>query len=225
MKKYTLITVIIVTLILGVALLSKSKQSVIPDDYVVDPSDFYSVDTTTETALQTLSNKEETWLIHMREEEKLARDVYTTLGETWGTRIFSNIASSEQTHTDSVKTLLDRYSITDPVTDDTVGVFTLPEIQELYNNLVAQGNKSVLDALTVGATIEDLDIKDLDDAMSQTSRLDITTAYENLQKGSRNHMRAFSRLIEAQGSTYEPAYITPEHYQDIVTSAQERGRL
>jgi hypothetical protein len=75
----------------------------------------------------------------MREEEKLARDVYTMLGNIWGTKIFSNIASSEQTHTDAVKVLLARYAITDPVVNDTIGVFTSKTMQDLYNTMTAQG--------------------------------------------------------------------------------------
>ena len=37
-------------------------------------------------------------LVFIREEEKLARDVYDALRLRWGSRVFSNIESSEQTH-------------------------------------------------------------------------------------------------------------------------------
>lgn len=142
-----------------------------------------------------------------------------------GLRIFTNIASSEQTHTDSIKTLIDRYGLADPVTDDTVGVFSLAEMQELYDDLVAKGSKSTSDALSVGALIEDLDIYDLDVAMAGTDESDIKTVYANLQKGSRNHMRAFVRNIERQGGAYVPEYISEEDYQSIISSSQERGRI
>ena len=52
-----------------------------------------------------LSDEEVYWLMYMREEEKLARDVYATLYEKWGTRIFNNIRVSEQRHMDAVKAL------------------------------------------------------------------------------------------------------------------------
>jgi len=178
-----------------------------------------------ESDIEEIKQDEQQWLIQMREEEKLARDVYKTLGETWQMNIFINIASSEQTHTDSIKTLLEHYGVEDPVTNDTIGEFTLPEIQNLYDDLVAQGSKSLSEALIVGATIEDLDIFDLDVAMSETNKPDINTVYENLQKGSRNHMRAFIKQINNKGITYTPKYISEEVYNSIISSSQEKGRI
>ncbi len=171
----------------------------------------------------TLSETEIKSLIQMREEEKLARDVYLTLYKKWNLNIFANIAKSEETHTNAVKTLLDRYHIEDPVKSNEVGVFTSNEMQKLYNDLVAQGSKSLVDALIVGATVEDLDIKDLEDFLKVTDNEDIKIIYQNLVKGSRNHLRAFVRTIEQNGGTYKPKYITKEEYQEIISSDWERG--
>ena len=71
-----------------------------------------------------LTDSEKYWLTYMREEEKLARDVYIFLYDKWGSQIFNNISVSEQTHMDAIKTLLDRYGIPDPVADKGPGVFT-----------------------------------------------------------------------------------------------------
>ncbi|MCF7865341.1 MAG: DUF2202 domain-containing protein [Candidatus Pacebacteria bacterium] len=171
----------------------------------------------------TLTEQEKAGIIQMREEEKLARDVYTTLGNIWGTPIFQNIASSEQTHTDAVKTLLTQYNIEDPVRNNTIGVFTSPIIQDLYDKLTTRGKTSLREALVVGALIEDLDIRDLDTLIDQTNKSDILTVYSNLQKGSRNHMRSFVRNIEANGGTYTPSYISQSEYDSILNSSQERG--
>lgn len=168
-----------------------------------------------------LTEKEKLGLLQMREEEKLARDVYTTLGSIWGTRIFSNIASSEQTHADAIKALLLRYDIKDPVTSDTVGVFTSKTTQELYNRLTTQGKVSLAEAFIVGTTIEDLDIHDLDILKSETTKEDILLTYNNLQKGSRNHLRAF---VKASEGNYKPQYISQADYDLIISSLQERGR-
>jgi hypothetical protein len=54
-----------------------------------------------------LSEEEFSALLYMREEEKLARDVYLTLGAHWSLPIFQNIGQSEQAHMDAVKVLLD----------------------------------------------------------------------------------------------------------------------
>jgi hypothetical protein len=170
-----------------------------------------------------LSVDEELSLIRMREEEKLARDVYATLYDVWQAPIFNNISQSEQRHMNAVKVLIDKYNLVDPVTDSTVGVFTDPEFQGLYVSLVEQGSASLVDALIVGATIEDLDIKDIQDFLAQTDNEDITAVYENLVRGSRNHMRAFTYQLSLNGETYEAQFITQEELDAIITSPRETG--
>lgn len=195
-------------------------------EYKVTSSDFYVVDEQKINILNTdITENEKKWLLLMREEEKLARDVYTTLGNIHGLNIFFNIAKSEQTHTDSIKILLTRYNIEDPSVNDTVGEFTSPVIQKLYNDLTDQGKSSTDQALVVGAMIEDLDIHDLDNAMSESNKSDILQVYKNLQKGSRNHMRAFVKNIEANGGLYSPQYISSELYKSIISSPQEKGKI
>ncbi len=173
--------------------------------------------------VEDLSEDEEDGLILMREEEKLARDVYLELYDVWGMQIFSNIASSEQTHTDAIKLLLDKYDLEDPVTNDERGVFTNEDLQELYTELVELGSTSLINALTVGATIEDLDIKDLQDLNEISDNQDITAVYNNLEKGSRNHLRSFTKTLERNGASYEARYITEEEYLSIISSDLERG--
>ena len=115
--------------------------------------------------------------------------------------------------------------IADPVTDLTIGVFTSIEMQELYNSLIEKGGNSLTDALYVGATIEDLDIKDLYDFLEQTDNSDIKTVYQNLVKGSRNHLRAFVSQLSAIGSEYEAQYLTPVEIDEIANSPHERGAV
>jgi len=172
---------------------------------------------------ETLSVDERAGLLWMREEEKLARDVYTTLYEAWGLQIFVNIAQSEQTHTEAVRDLLEKYDVADPVTVDTVGIFTDPDLQQLYDDLTARGLTSIEEALQVGALIEDLDIYDLTQEIAKTDNQDIVLVYENLTRGSRNHMRAFTSQLTARGETYTPEYLTQTEYDAIVSTEQERG--
>ena len=170
-----------------------------------------------------LSESEIKGLLQMREEEKLARDVYLSLYQDWAHRIFQNIASSEQRHMDAVKTLLDKYNMLDPVIDDTVGVFSDTKIQNLYFELVQKGRISLVHALQVGALIEDLDIFDLKEFILVADNVDIKTVYQNLLKGSRNHMRSFVSQLSAYGEIYEGTYLTPEEIEEIVDSPMERG--
>jgi len=138
-------------------------------------------------------------LTYMREEEKLARDVYVYLHDKWGSRIFDNISVSEQTHMDAIKTLLDRYGIPDPVKDDTPGAFS-DVFAGLYETLTDAGGVSLVEALKVGMFIEMTDIDDLNKGMITTDRRDIDKVYSNLLQGSLNHWDAFcSNLKKLKG--------------------------
>ena len=172
---------------------------------------------------QALSTEEEVGLTKMREEEKLARDVYQVLYEKWGAQVFGNITQSEQRHMDAIKALLDKYNLPDPVADPSVGAFTSSEMQELYDKLVAQGEQSLVEAYKVGATIEDLDLYDLYELLEQTDNADIQQVYENLAKGSRNHLRAFTTQLSLNGVTYEAQFLSQDQVADIITSPMERG--
>lgn len=173
---------------------------------------------------ETLSEAEENGLIFMREEEKLARDVYSTLYDAWGLKIFTNIAQSEQTHTEAIRDLLTKYKINDPVVDDTVGVFTNPELQTLYDSLVMRGEASLEEALIVGALIEELDIRDLQSEIDMSDNQDIDLVYENLLRGSRNHLRAFMKQLDKRDVEYDPQYISGSEFERIIASDQETGR-
>jgi hypothetical protein len=141
----------------------------------------------------------------------------------WGAKIFTNISTSEQTHMDVVLMLLNKYNIPDPVGSNVVGVFNNSTLQTLYNQLVADGNTSVLNAFKVGATIEDLDIFDLTNALTTIDNQDIRLVYSMLTKGSRNHLRSFYGNILKVGGTYTPQYITQAEFDAIINSDMETG--
>lgn len=176
----------------------------------------------TEPIGESLNQADVDGLVWIREEEKLARDVYLALSETWDLPIFSNIAASEQTHTDAVGDLLELYGISDPMADDAPGVFQDPTIQSLYDDFVQQGSRSLVEALTVGVAIEDLDIVDL--RLRESGVAAIDEVYANLEKGSRNHLRAFVSNLERQGGDYSPSHLALEEYEAIIDSPPERGR-
>lgn len=143
-------------------------------------------------AANPISAQEAADLQFMREEEKLAHDVYAALYAKWQTPVFLNIQKSEATHTASVKTLLDRYDIPDPIASTKPGEFTHPEFATLYRQLVDEGSQSLTAALAVGCKIEELDIKDLNERIARTQNPDILRVYGNLKRGSENHLRAFT---------------------------------
>ena len=176
-----------------------------------------------EIALTELSDEEAKGLILMREEEKLARDVYLKFYDIWGLKIFNNISQSESVHMANIALLLERYELEDPVVSDNVGDFSDELFTILYNDLTEIGSKSLLDALIVGATIEDLDIKDLMDLRDKTDNEDILIVYDNLTMGSRNHIRNYYGQILRNNGNYEAQFISQTLLDSIIATPMEKG--
>ena len=163
-------------------------------------------------------------LVAMREEEKLARDVYLTLGEKWDEGVFG-IAESEKRHLNAMKGLLDRFSVEDPIKDDTRGVFTSERYAKLYKELIERGSTSRVEALRVGALIEELDLTDLRQAVEQSEDEAIRRVLGNLQRATRNHLRAFAGALKAQDARYEAKYLSQAEFDAIAASPHERGGM
>lgn len=155
-------------------------------------------------------------LTYMRQEEKLALDVYNTLGKAHSSRIFQNIAKAEAAHTESVRQLLIEFKLPDPNRDLTPGKFKNQELQKLHDDLVTKGKKSLNDALNVGATIEDKDIFDINKSMTETKNQKIITVLNELKRGSENHMRAFYRQLKNRNITYRPQFIKQAELDKII---------
>ena len=164
-----------------------------------------------------LSEEEANELLSMREEEKLARDVYLAMRGLWKQQVFLNISRAEQRHMSALARAIDRYDLEDPVVDNTPGVFTNPVFTALYEELVTAGSESVLEALKVGALV------DHREALDATTHPDLQRVYENLMRGSRNHLRAFASRIAAADGTYEARHLTQEEFDAIAASPAEPG--
>lgn len=176
-----------------------------------------------ETTSTELTQDEIDALLFMREEEKLARDVYLTLYEKWDLILFNNIARSEQRHMDAVKTLIDRYGLEDPILGE-VGEFTNQDLQSLYDDLVIKGSQSISDALLVGGAIEEIDILDLQEGLKERTNPDVTRVFESLLRGSYSHLKAFVNTFNRQpGETYEPQYMTQNAFDEIVDQSNANG--
>lgn len=180
-----------------------------------------SDETNNENELATLTLQEQEDLLFLREEEKLARDVYLYSFDLYGDVIFNQIASSEQQHMDQVLTLLIAYGLEDPASLER-GVFQDQALQDLYNDLTTASEVSLSKALAVGATIEDLDINDLAFFESQTLKADLLNVYDQLKCGSKNHLRSYTDRLEMLGVDYDPQYLSIEEYNSIVSSDRER---
>lgn len=163
-----------------------------------------------------LSDDEIKWLLQMREEEKLARDTYRYFYEKYWQNVFGNIDDSEEKHKSAVLPLLEQFWIEDPIKDDTPWIFTSEEITQLYNDLTTAWDVSMIEALKIWMTIEDLDIMDLNELLSMTKNPDIIRVYTNLLKWSYNHLKSFKKNLDKQGWEYTPQFISQEEYDKIL---------
>lgn len=149
-----------------------------------------------------LTPEEGTSLLYMKQEEKVARDVYQALGARWDHATLRNIATSEQRHMDAVDGLITRYGLAD-TTPAEAGRYTIPELQELYDALVARGSVSLVEALRVGVVVEETDIADLKAAISVVGEPVIARVFGNLLRASGQHLTAFQSavaVVEGGGS-------------------------
>jgi hypothetical protein len=142
--------------------------------------------------------------------------------DKYGVKIFQNIPNSELSHMEAMLTIINKYQLVDPMDKNPRGVFANADLQSLYNELVSQGNGSVVAAFQVGVKIEELDIFDLNKSIEVTNNLDVKIMYDFLNKGSRNHLRSFFKNLTNAGGTYTPVFITKSEFDAIVTTPTEK---
>ena len=163
----------------------------------------------------TLTEAEIEGIMEMREEEKLAHDIYLHFYSLYEHVIFSNISKSENAHTNAVLHLLKGYDLEDPAFEET-GKFNNPLFNDLFEQLTSQGEVSLTEALKVGAFIEEYDIADLKKLIAEAQNEDVVRVYTHLLNGSENHLRAFTGVLSRMGETYTPSVISEEEYQNIL---------
>jgi len=189
------------------------------DDATSDGSSALAI----EPSAESLTDVEVEGIMFMREEEKLAYDVYMTFAAMYGLPIFSNIASAETQHMSAVLGLIEAYDLDDPVDDSPSGMFADQKLQDLYDELIEQGSVDLAAALEVGAVIEEVDILDLEKYLSETTNVDIIQVYENLLRGSENHLRAFVSQLESAGIDRDPVLMEQDAYETTLASEMQRG--
>ncbi len=148
----------------------------------------------------TVTDTEVAGLLFMREEEKMARDVYAYLYEKYKLPVFRNITKSENVHMSAVFRLITAFNIADNSSNNP-GEFTDAHINELYQQLIKTGNISVVEALKVGVLIEQTDIADLKKELESIENNSIKTVYTNLLAGSNAHLKAFTWNLKVRGIT------------------------
>lgn len=201
-------------IMLGLSLMfTRCSEGAGPDDSLAPDN----ADLKTAGQASPLTSEEIEAIHFMREEEKLAHDVYLTLYVTYPLRPFLNISKSEQAHMDAMLYLIDTYGLEDPAGDNPQGVFVNEDLQEMYDALVEQGIESREEALKVGALIEEVDIIDLQKALEETARNeDVVRVFTNLCHASERHLKAFVRVLKLYGVEYAPVHLDQEEFDRIM---------
>ena len=199
-----------------------------------------------------LTEADKAHLIFMRSEEKLARDVYLTLAEIFPKqRVFLSIATTaEQTHTDKMLDMLIKFRIEDPEPStapdalppqNQIGVFENYYFAEYFTGkfvyLVEKAEKSELEALFVGALIEELDMSDINycnaafyvyypnplpeypncGGLSATAIRSLKNSLYSLLAGSESHLCAFiSQIGPLDDQCYTAQYLLQQEVWDII---------
>jgi hypothetical protein len=196
---------------------------------LVDESGYTDVDLAAlEAALDDLpmgqlSESEAEAIYYLREVEKLARDVFLVLDERWDVEGLRCVAEGEDTHTEAIKALIDRYRLWDPSSVTWDGYYNNEELLALYRQFKRQGERSLVDAIKVGVMVEEISILDLREYRAETDDEDLQMVYENLLRASRNHLRVFCALLQQQRETCENKYLSLTLFDQIVSTPPEPG--
>jgi len=170
------------------------------------------------TAVANLSPGDVQGIVFIWEEEKVARDLYSSFYQGTNLTIFADLARSEQRHMDQAGMLMDRYGLTAPATGEP-GVFSNETLERLYADLLARGRWSEEDALTAAVVFEEISIVDLEREISSARAEDVRVVYQGLLAGSRKHLRSYVRDLEDRRIRYTPEYLSPEEYREIVKAS------
>ncbi|HBX79663.1 MAG: DUF2202 domain-containing protein [Propionibacteriaceae bacterium] len=147
----------------------------------------------TAPATSTLSAATASDLVFVRDEERLARDLYAAIAAQYGDALpFSTIVNSEQRHFDAVGVLLERYGLADPASGQPAGQYANPALQSLYDTLLAQSKISLAEAYKVGIAVETRDIADVKKGASDATQADVDRVFTMLLNGSEKHLSAFT---------------------------------
>ncbi|MFE7169452.1 DUF2202 domain-containing protein [Streptomyces sp. NPDC057616] len=139
----------------------------------------------------TLTTAQKSTLARMAEEEKLARDLYTGFADRYGVPLFERTTAAENSHLAAVRTLLDRYDVTDPTAGKATGDFADPAVRATYDRYLKQGDGSLTAALNTGHKVEADETTALRHALTGLKAPDVRQIYGNLLAASERHEEAF----------------------------------
>jgi len=155
--------------------------------------------TPTPSAGAALDEQAQEHVAFIREEERLARDLYTALDAHHdGLAPFSMIKNAEQRHFDAAGRLIDIYHLDDPSEGAEAGEYAFDELQERYDGWLERGLKSEQEAFTVGVELETADIADLEKMIADIDNAQVDRVLGHLLQGSEHHLDAFTKAVNGE---------------------------
>lgn len=154
-----------------------------------------------DVGVQAVTPVQQRHLQFTREEERMARDLYTLFADKYdAVPVFDRISWSEQRHFDAVGNMLVRYDVQDPSAGKAAGVYADAAIQKLYDGWKAQGLKSSDEALQAAIALETRDIADLGELIAKDNPSDVESLYTQLLAASNHHLSAFTAVADGDAS-------------------------
>lgn len=169
-----------------------------------------------------LTASEIEYIYAVREDEKLARDLYYAFFNTYKLKAFENISKAEENHMKATERLLEYYGIEYPAAGER-GKFANSVRQAQYDSLLQKGS-TALEAFKVMAQYEEYNIVQYKKDLAGIVNPNVKIVIENLEKGSENHFKATIRQITALGGTYTAQLMTQEEYRAIIAIGFEKGK-
>jgi hypothetical protein len=170
-----------------------------------------------------LSDGDRRTLLHVSQQEKLARDFYSSLSETWRLDVFHTTSGSEDIHADSLRTLLARYKLPDPAYGLGRGEFNRVDLAERYDDLIARGRFSAVEALKAAASVEELEIEDISDRLPRVQSPELSNVLESVVSSDKHHLRSLVVALRRLGHTYSPTRLPREQF-DLILGEQALNR-
>lgn len=162
-------------------------------------------------------------LLHVSQQEKLARDFYSSLSETWRLDVFHTTSGSEDIHADALRTLLARYKLPDPAYGLGRGEFNRVDLSERYNDLIARGRFSAVEALKAAASVEELEIEHISERLPQVQSPELANVLESVVASDKHHLRSLVVALRKLGHTYTPTRLRREQF-DLILGEQALNR-
>lgn len=176
-------------------------------------------------SVQSNAGTDEKLLQKMYEEEKMSYDLYTEFFNRWGLNVFDQVRESEAIHMLRIEELMETKDMPQGtgISGGDKGFYENKDVQALYDEYTVLGNISDITALETAALMEENDIANLRAHIKMQTDDRALKVFAQMERASRNHLRAFVKSLKISGIEYQPAVLSQSEYDNIINNVKERG--